>query len=148
MGIFGLVLLGIGFYLIFCPVDKLIRPIKKFLNIQSPSVQIGDEVKHINDMTYIEFTAYIYSNGIHPVISYDDFEIYYIDCHYYYYYTGFDKDEFYEVEEIAALDYSCVDDLLLPDATILSTLFECDVCGEMVTDDRISYGWYRKVGDR
>lgn len=126
----------IGLYLIFKPNATVVKVINK-----------KDEKKSISDMTYLEFTVYIYSNSIYPVTSYDDFEIYYIDGRYYYYYTGVDADEFYEVEEIALLDYSYTDDLLIKDPVLLSTLFECDVCGELVTDDRIYYGWYKKVGD-
>jgi hypothetical protein len=137
MGIISIVLLAVGSYMILNPDTKVV---KKIVNL--------DDKKSLSDLTYTEFTVYIYSNHVYPIISYDDFEIYYIDGRYYYYYTGFDKDEFYEVEEIAALDYSCTDDLLIPDSAILSTLFECDICGEIVTDDNIYYGWYKKVGDR
>lgn len=141
-------IIGVAFCLnvIFHPNGKTAKQLKKLLDVRSPSGDIGNEKKAIKDMTYTEFTVYVYSNSIYPVTSYDDFDIYYIDGHYYYHYTGLDKDEFYEVDEVAALDYSCVDDFLLPDSTILSTLFECDVCGEVVTDDRIYYGWYKKVG--
>lgn len=144
--IIGFIGFGIGLYLIFCPDGLMIPIFKKLLGIESPS-NIGDDGKPklIKDFTYDEFTVYIYSNNIDPVREYDDFDIYYIDGHYYYFYTAFDKDEFYEVEEVALLEYSCVDDILF-DGVILSTLFECDVCGEQITDDRIYYGWYKKVG--
>jgi hypothetical protein len=135
----GIALVGLilGIYLIFHPKATTVKIVNK-----------SEDKKSISSFTYDEFAVYVYSNSIYPVMSYDDFDIYYIDGHYYYFHTGFDKDEFYEVDEVAALDYSCRDDLLIPDSTILSTLFECDVCGEQVMDDRIYYGWYKKAGDR
>lgn len=54
-----------------------------------------------------------------------------------------DASEFFEVEPIAELAYTVTADLR--DDAEPSELFDCDCCGEYVTDDGISYVWFKKV---
>lgn len=59
-----------------------------------------------------------------------------------------DASEFFEVEPIAELAYTITDDLKIDHkeaGALMSQLFDCICCGEYVTDDGISYVWFKKV---
>lgn len=109
----------------------------------------------IADMNYSEFTLLLdedLSDRFHVIIGYDDFEIY-IDTstgRYFYLECGEnDAGGFFEVECIAQLIYNTDHDLRIPheDAGCrLSELFDCDMCGEHVDEDRIVYMWFAKKG--
>lgn len=79
------------------------------------------------------------------ILSYDDFTVYRETATgRYFYLEGGENDasEFYELELAAVLKYDVIHDLRVRDGTILSTLFQCAVCGERVLDDCIEYLWF------
>ena len=66
---------------------------------------------------------------------------------YYYYTVDFEDEEIYkcEVEVVASLLYDVNHDVAANKD--LDGLFECDVCGEHVTDDFIEYLWFNFKDD-
>lgn len=87
-------------------------------------------------------------DGMHRVLSYDDFTVYEDSEGRYYLDKGEnDEDNLEEIELIAKLTYSAVHDLACSkddSEKIMDALFDCDVCGENVLDDRIEYLWFKK----
>ena len=85
------------------------------------------------------------------ILDYDDFEIYYDNVEHIYFYLECgenDASDCFEVELVASLIYDVNHDLQIPAdkaGEILHTLFDCDVCGEHVTDDDIQYLWFKSV---
>lgn len=103
----------------------------------------------LDQLSYEAFSLYIMENDLHPVVNYDDWEIYEIDGRYYYYECAqeSDSDEFYEVELVAKLTYNVKNDINIKDGSTLSSLFNCDMCGESEPSDDgdIYYGWFKKI---
>ena len=109
--------------------------------------------KKIGEMTYSEFCLLLsedIDDRFWVVLDYEDFKVF-EDMEYggYYYLEGGENDasDFFEVEKIACLEYSAEHDLMLPShkvGSILSTLFDADVCGEQVLDDSIEYLWFKR----
>lgn len=98
--------------------------------------------------TYSELCRFIDENEekCELVIDYDEFCVYKIQNQYFFMDIGEgDVDEFYEVEIIAELKFSILHDLQVKDGEELHSLFDCDCCGEQVTDDYISYLWFKEV---
>ena len=61
-------------------------------------------------------------------------------------YNENDASDFYEVELLARLIYDVNHDLKIPHheaGMVMSELFECDCCGEVVYDDHIEYLWFK-----
>jgi hypothetical protein len=119
--------------------------------IDKPKKEVEEE-KDIADMTYDEFSLYILNNDLTPYISRyvpagDDFEIYYLQGRYFY--RGYDKwrdaYNFYELIQIAHLLYT--DDCNLMRGVALSSMFECDCCGEAEENHGVSYCWFKKAGE-
>lgn len=80
------------------------------------------------------------------VLDYYDFKVYRCNHQYFFKEIGVnDADRFCELELIAELEYSEEHDLRIKDAETLHSLFDCDVCGEQVTDDYIRYLWFKEV---
>ena len=84
------------------------------------------------------------------VLDYSDFQVfrdtasgryYYVEC------GENDADEFFEVECVATLYYDITHDLqidLAEAGSILSQLFDCDICGEAVLEDHFEYLWFKR----
>lgn len=101
-------------------------------------------------MTYSEFCLLISENDekVEYVLEYDNFSVVKISEKYYYYdhEEEADSDDFYEVEVVAKLYYSIVNDLKAEGT--LDYMFECCVCGEQVLDDKIIYWWFKAIDDK
>jgi hypothetical protein len=101
-------------------------------------------MKHL---TYSEFCLWIDENDdkVEYILEYDDWSVVLIDGRYYYYEHEVegDSDAFYEVEPIAQLYYSVVNDVKASEP--MNDLFDCDVCGEQVCDDELVYWWFKEV---
>lgn len=84
------------------------------------------------------------------ILGYDDFAVYQDrNTLKYYYLEGGENDasDFYEVELIATLSYSVINDLKIKGADagiIMAQLFDCDVCGEHISDKQIEYLWFKE----
>ncbi|MEG2086126.1 MAG: hypothetical protein RR054_04450 [Clostridia bacterium] len=113
---------------------------------QKLSVAVQNNKLKFND--YSELSLYIdeHYNEVEDIISYDNFSITKIGEQYFYMEESIegDAEEFYEVEVIAELKYSIENDLN-NEATgaSLAAMFECDCCGEYVTEDCIKYLWFK-----
>lgn len=100
-------------------------------------------------MNYSDFTLMLDNTvgRFYNVLEYDDFSIY-KDTYTkkYYYLEGGENDasDLYEVIPVAQLSYDINHDLLIKDGASLSALFDCDCCGEEVTDKGITYWWFKK----
>lgn len=108
----------------------------------------------IADMNYSEFCEFLDTiegeDRMLPVLKCDNFTVYFdLYCGGYFYLEGGENDagDFFELEKIAELKYSIVNDLLIPDEIadeVLGTMFACTVCGERVLDNRIEYLWFKR----
>lgn len=145
--IFVMVALILSIILFAIALCMVLRPKKEDLIF----IETIDEhkLKDVRDMTYEEFSAFITEYDIDPVINCDDFEIYCIGDSYFYYECVPESTSniFYEAREIAQMAFTEIEDLLVKDIDILSTLFECDICGDYLLGDYIYYSWFRRVGE-
>ena len=112
---------------------------------------ICQSVNEINN--YSNFCRYYddHDDEFEVILDYDDFQVIkHIETDSYFYLekSENDADEFYELELCAVLRYDICHDLLLdPDdaGVTMSCLFECDCCGERITDDFIEYLWFKQI---
>ena len=99
------------------------------------------------NLTYSEFCLWLDENDdkVEYILTYEDWSVVKIDGHYYYYDHEVEgnSDTFVEVQPIAKLLYSVVNDIKTNKP--LDYLFDCHVCGEQVIDDRIIYWWFKEV---
>lgn len=100
----------------------------------------------VQNMNYAEFCNFIDEISLEPYIVYEDsFAIYKYQDHFFYIECGEnDAYEKCEVSLIATLHYNPENDIKVGGET-LSTLFDCDVCGERVAFDDIRYCWFKKI---
>ena len=106
-------------------------------------------IQEIRNMNYSDFCLWVTKNfnDIEYIISYEDFSVIKYKNHYFYYeheYEGSSED-FYEVKIIAQLNYSVNNDIQKKDSNILHSLFDCDICGEYVYNNGISYLWFKEI---
>ncbi len=109
-------------------------------------------MKDIAEMTYSEFTLLLsedIDDRFQLILDYDDFQIYgEISTGRYFYLECGDNDasDFFEVECVACLIYDVNHNLKISHDTagiVLSELFDCDMCGEMVDGNNIQYLWFK-----
>lgn len=97
--------------------------------------------------SYSEFCLWIteHDDEVDYILEYDDWSVVLIDGQYWYYEHEFEgaSDKYYQVEPIATLHYSIVNDI--KSDKHLDELFDCDMCGEQVTDDEIIYWWFKEL---
>lgn len=102
---------------------------------------------NIDNMNYSEFCMFIAENDdvVECVLGYDDWSVVRVDSHFYYYEHEIEgsSDTFFEVKPIALLSYDVNNDISSTDN--LHILFDCDMCGEQITDDRIYYWWFKQI---
>ncbi len=101
----------------------------------------------MKNLTYSEFCLWIDENDdkVEYILEYDDWSVVLIDGRYYYYeHDERRSDKFFEVEPIAQLYYSIINDIKATEI-FLSCLFDCDMCGEQVCDDELVYWWFKEV---
>ena len=98
-------------------------------------------------MNYSDFCLWIDENydKVEYILDYDDWSVVLIDGKYYYYDHEFEgsSDECHEVEPVAKLYYNVINDLQTNQP--LDYLFDCNVCGEQITNDEIIYWWFKEV---
>lgn len=75
------------------------------------------------------------------ILDYDTFRVYYDYATYNYIYV--DEDGTKDVELVATLHYSIIDDCKAEEPQLCS-LFDNFCCGEQVTDDEIIYWWFKE----
>lgn len=106
--------------------------------------------KDIANMSYSEFTQLLADDAedrFKIILDYEDFDVYLDKVTLRYFYlekSENDASDFFELELIATLNYSVVNDLKIKDGAVLSTFFDCDVCGENVEDKGITYLWFKR----
>ena len=98
-------------------------------------------------MTYekfIQLLEYDFYNRFELILDYDEFKLY-GDIHQNrYYYIDKDDESLCEMEKIATLEYNVCNDL--KDTYALHSLFDSDVCGEQVLNNKILYLWFKIKG--
>lgn len=98
-------------------------------------------------LTYSEFCLWLDENDdkVEYILAYDDWSVVKIDgCYYYYEHeTEGSSDTFIRVQPIAELHYNIVNDIKTYKP--LNYLFDCDVCGEQITDNEIIYWWFKEA---
>ena len=102
---------------------------------------------------YTDFCLYYntHEEEFEIVLDYDDFQVFLhheSGCYFYLEKSDGDADEFYELELCATLQHDVCHELLIDPAEtgeVMSALFDCDCCGEYVTDDYIEYLWFKRV---
>lgn len=104
--------------------------------------------------SYSEFSLYFdkHDDLFELVIDYFDNDKYGWGVFYYiptgqYFYEEIDENDavVVEIKPIARLVYDANHDIVNKDGDILSSLFNCDICGESVKEDRIEYIWFEKT---
>lgn len=95
---------------------------------------------------YSELLEYIDNNdNVKHILNYDNFAVVEIDNEFWYFEQGEnDCDEFYKVELIAELIYDIENDIKIKTGDELHKLFDCDCCGECITDEDIRYMWFKE----
>lgn len=101
----------------------------------------------ISKMSYSDFCLWITENDadVEYILDYKDWSVVKIEGRFYFYEHEIEgsSDDFCEVLPIAVLHYSVNNDVhfdIPPDC-----LFDCDFCGEQVTDDEIIYWWFKQI---
>ena len=101
----------------------------------------------ISTMSYSDFCLWIAENddNIEYILDYDDWSIIEVGGEFYFYEHEIEgsSDDFCEVLPIATLHYTIINDIQTDKP--LDYLFNCDICGEQVTDDEIIYWWFKKL---
>ena len=113
------------------------------------------DTKDISEMNYSEFLmllAYDIDERFKLIIDYDDFQVFHDTALNKYYFMECgenDADIFCEVKIIARLDYDADNDLSIDHkcaGEYMSHMFECDCCGESVSDfPSCQYLWFKIV---
>ena len=102
---------------------------------------------NFDELNYSEFCLWIteHDDEVEYILEYDDWSVVLIYHHYYYYEHEVEgsSDDFYEVEPIATLHYTILNDI--KNDKYLDRLFDHDMCGEQVTDDEIIYWWFKEI---
>lgn len=80
-------------------------------------------------------------NRFELILDYDEFKLYRDKDQDRYYYIDEDDKSLCEMEKIAILEYNVCNDL--KDTYALYSLFDSDLCGEQVLDDKILYLWFK-----
>lgn len=103
--------------------------------------------KDFAEMSYSEFCEWLDLSDefVEFPLSYDEWAVVQIGERYFFYTFPVESasDEFYEVELVATLDYDINHDLNLKSDEDMSDMFECDMCGEQVRDDGMTYYWFK-----
>lgn len=103
----------------------------------------------IDELNYSEFCLWIteHDDEVEYILEYDDWSVVWIDGRYYFYEHEVegDSDEYYQVTPIAKLYYDVENDI--KNTKYLNRLFDCDVCGEQVLGDGITYWWFKAVDE-
>lgn len=101
----------------------------------------------ISKMSYSDFCLWITENDadVEYILDYDDWSVIKIENRFYFYEHEIEgsSNDFYEVLPIATLRYTIINDIRTDKP--LDYLFNCDFCGEQVTDDEIIYWWFKQV---
>lgn len=102
--------------------------------------------------TVTNYTEFLYSLAVETerftcALDYPDFEVWKDTTDGKYYWIDHECKSFCEVCCAAILIYS-VNNEPNDNSDQLIGLFDCDVCGEMVTDDEIAYMWFKKINEK
>lgn len=108
--------------------------------------------KDYSKYSYAEFcNAIDEDDNLELILDYEDFCVWRdtLTGRYFYIETGEnDASEFCELRLVAKLTYDVNNDLLVEPSKggeTMSKLFNCDCCGEHITDDFIEYMWFKTV---
>lgn len=105
-------------------------------------------MKEIHFKNYTDFCKFFEKNEdfFMIVLDYEDFVVYqYYSQYFFVNKSETDIDLVYELEEVARLSYDVKHDFQIKDAETLHSMFDCDVCGEQVTNNYINYLWFKEV---
>lgn len=113
-------------------------------------VGILEDIEDLSKMSYFEFSKYLSNkpDRFQLILDYEYNFFVYMDKktgrYYYLECPESDTSDFFEVYPVAVLNYTAIHDIRLKNGEELSRLFDCCICGEEVTDEKIRYWWFER----
>ena len=97
------------------------------------------------DNYFMQLLKHDVYNRFELILDYDEFKLYRDKHQNRYYYINEDDEDLCEMQKIATLEYNVCNDL--KDTYALHSLFDSDLCGEQVLDNKILYLWFKIKGE-